>query len=168
MTAAPERLAVIGPDPAACDRLVQALIDAKADEHEVLDASPLARAILDGHAPDWPAGVFLVLIGPVDGRPTPADTTLRTAMFRAGVEHAVLSGPATGHVEAARATWQTRRAARNLDQHGDRGDRGDGSVSRPGSRPVWRHACGRCGDGACEARLFEGVRGVTSSRSFRD
>ncbi|MEY2653850.1 MAG: hypothetical protein RLZZ524_878, partial [Pseudomonadota bacterium] len=91
MTAAPERLAVIGPDPQACANLRQALIDAKADEHEVLDASPLARAILDGHAPDWPTGVFLVLIGPVDGRPTPADTTLRMALLHHRIEHAVLS-----------------------------------------------------------------------------
>ncbi|MDP4299891.1 hypothetical protein [Leptothrix discophora] len=151
MTAAAERLAVIGPDPAACARLRQALIDGKADQHDVLDASPLAQAILAGHAPDWPAGVFFVLIGPIDGpldgRATPADSALRSAMFRAGVEHAVLSGPAAGHADAAGATWRARRAARSLDEHGDRGQ-----------RPVWRHACGRCGDGACEARLFETLR----------
>lgn len=155
MTAAPERLAVIGPDPQACASLRQALIDAKADEHEVLDASPLARAILDGHAPDWPAGVFLVLIGPVDGRPTPADTTLRMALLHHRIEHAVLSGPATDHTRAALATWQTRRAARNLDEHGDSGE-------GPVPRPVWRHACGRCGDGGCEARLFEGLQADTT------
>ncbi|RZS52984.1 hypothetical protein [Sphaerotilus mobilis] len=147
MTATAERLAVIGPDPAACKRLVQALIDAKADEHGVLDASPLAQAVLEGHAPDWPADMFLVLIGPSDARPDPATTQLRLALFSARAAHAVVSGPLPQQLTAARSAWQTRQAAQERDR--------DPTTPRG---PVWRHACGRCGDGGCEARVFEGVR----------
>ncbi len=147
MTAAPERLAVIGPDPAACHRLVQALIDAKADQHGVLDASPLAQAVLDGHTPDWPADVFLVLIGPSDGRPDPATTQLRRALFRARADHAVVTGTLTQQATAARSAWLARQAGRERDR--------DDTTARG---PVWRHACGRCGDGGCEARVFEGLR----------
>ena len=143
MTAPAERLAVIGTDPVACARLQQALIDAKADEHGVLDAAPIAQAVLDGHAPAWPADIFLVLIGPADGQPDPATTTLRTAMLAARVEHAVVSGTPTHQLAATLSTWHTRCTARRLDL--------DTSAPRG---PTWRHLCGRCGDGGCEARLF--------------
>ncbi len=149
MTAdAAERLAVIATDPAACAHLVQALNGAKADPHghpgEVLDAATLAQAVLAGHSPDWPADVFLVLIAATDGRADAATTTLRTALFAAGVDHAVVSGPLPDQLAATHSTWQTRQTARRLDR--------DSPAPRG---PKWRHACGRCGDGACEARLFE-------------
>ncbi|MGY0196295.1 hypothetical protein ACWA7J_14620 [Leptothrix sp. BB-4] len=158
MTAdATERLAVIATDPGASASLVQALKAAtaanaaNADQHglpdDLLDAAPLAQAVLAGHLPAWPADVFLVLIGAADGRADPATATLRTALFAAGVDHAVVSGPLDQQLAATRSTWQTRQSARRLDRAG---------LAARG--PKWRHACGRCGDGDCEARLFEAVR----------
>ena len=147
MSDAPERLAVIGTDPAACARLAQALIDAKADEHGVLDASPLAAALLDGHAPDWPSEVFFILIVPADARFDPATTTLRTAMLGDGIDHAVVSGPVARQLQEATSTWQARQTADRLDREGP---------SSPG--PKWRHVCGRCGDGGCEAATLAALR----------
>jgi hypothetical protein len=150
MSDAPERLAVIGTDPAACARLVidlNALIAGKADENDVLDAWPLAAALLEGHSPDWPRDLFFILIVPADARFDPATTTLRTAMLGDGIDHAVVSGALPLQVQDAMSTWQARQTAARLDREGPRS---------PG--PKWRHVCGRCGDGGCEAATLAALR----------
>lgn len=68
----------------------------------------------------------------------PVDVLLRSALARAGVDHAVIAGHGQARLDAA-----LRAVRRAWSGH----TRGGGS---PRVEPRWRAHCERCGDAACE------------------
>lgn len=68
----------------------------------------------------------------------PVDALLRTALARAGVDHAVIAGHGQARLDAALRT--VRRAWAGHTRGGD----------SPGVEPRWQAHCERCGDAACE------------------
>lgn len=69
----------------------------------------------------------------------PVDALLRGALLGAGIGFSVIAGQGPQRLLSARAAWAAlQRQTR----------------SPPRRAGAWRHACGRCGDPACEQHLF--------------
>jgi nicotinamide riboside kinase len=123
-----------------------ALMTAVYSEWVFGDRSLYAQALADHRQADLTLLMALDLPWVADGLQRdgpqvqqPVDALLRGALLGAGIGFSVIAGQGPQRLLNARAAWVgLQRQAQ----------------SPPRRHSAWRHACGRCGDPACEQHLF--------------